>query len=368
MNEMLPASKPNGRVPELDGLRGIAILLILMFHLTPAKIGLFAAYFVQAGWLGVDLFFVLSGYLITRILIGSAGRPGYYRNFILRRTLRIFPAYFALLAIVSIAIAIGRGFFATGGWWWVAYLGNIQVFLQNKWPAVPLIPLWSLQVEEQFYLTFPLLVAAVSRKNLARILLAAVVVAPLLRIAMVWAIPANITGTYVLTPCRMDTLALGGLIAVAERDYRSWLTHKWIRPVTLLCAAALAALCWRSGPTPWSIAMRTGGFSAAALLFGGTLILLIHQRRPFLVAICRMPPLVWIGTISYGIYLIHLAMFDFIRQHIRIFEPGGWLEALLCFVATIGVAWLSWTFLESPILRLRERFTVAPKNRVSPES
>jgi peptidoglycan/LPS O-acetylase OafA/YrhL len=107
--------------------------------------------------------------------------------------------------------------------------------------------------------------------------------------------------------------------------------------------------------------MRTVGFSAAALLFGGTLILLIHQRRRILVNICRFPPLVWMGTISYGIYLIHLGMLDFIRQHARGFEPGGFVEALLCFIATIGAAWLSWRFFESPILRLRERFTVAPR-------
>jgi peptidoglycan/LPS O-acetylase OafA/YrhL len=340
-------SRERNRIPELDGLRGIAILAVLMFHLTPSKIPLLAAYFVQAGWLGVDLFFILSGYLITGILLDTVGRPGYYRNFILRRTLRIFPAYYALLAI------------AGAGWWYFAYLGNIQSFLQNEWPAVPLIPLWSLQVEEQFYLTFPLLVALVTRKNLARILVAAMIVTPLLRIAMVWAMPANITGTYVLTPCRMDTLALGGLVAIAQRDFASWLTTRWIAPITALSAAVIVAICWRYGPTPWSTAMRTAGFTASAFLFAGILILLVHQRSRVLIEICRFQPLVWMGTISYGMYLIHLAMFNFIRGHPRGFEPGGWLEALLSFVATIAAAWLSWRFFESPILRLRERFTMA---------
>ena len=180
-----PPKAVNRRIPELDGLRGIAILLVLMFHLTPAKVPLLAAYFIQAGWLGVDLFFVLSGYLITGILVDTAGRPGYYRNFILRRTLRIFPLYFACLAIACIrtywpAYSPGHGFFETGGWWYAIYLGNVQVFLQNRWPLdLALLPLWSLQVEEQFYLTFPLLVASVTRRNLARILVAAVIAAPL---------------------------------------------------------------------------------------------------------------------------------------------------------------------------------------------
>ncbi len=358
------------RIPELDGLRGIAILLVLMFHLTPAGIPLFAAYFVQSGWLGVDLFFVLSGYLITGILVDSAGRAGYYRDFILRRTLRIFPLYFACLAAACIrtylpGYARGRGFFESGGWWYIAYLGNLYVFLQNKWPADPaLIPLWSLQVEEQFYLTFPLLVAVVTRKNLARLLLAAVIVAPLLRMAMVWAMPANITGTYVLTPCSMDTLALGGFIAVAQRNSAAWLRSRSVAIITALSGAALVWICWRYGPSPWSNIMRTAGFTAAGLLFAGTLILVVHQRRPILIAVCRFQPLVWIGTISYGIYLFHLLVFDFVRDYPRVSRvpPGSFLEALVCFIVTIGAAWLSWRFFESPILRLRERFTAAPKS------
>src|SRR5438067_5216950 len=151
------------RVPELDGLRGIAILGVLMFHLTPANIPLFTAYFVQSGWMGVDLFFILSGYLITGILVDTAGRPGYYRNFLLRRTLRIVPLYCVILAIACVMFT-WKQFLATGGWWYLTFLGNTQVFLQNRWPSGILTPLWSLQVEEQFYLTFPLLVAIVSRK------------------------------------------------------------------------------------------------------------------------------------------------------------------------------------------------------------
>jgi peptidoglycan/LPS O-acetylase OafA/YrhL len=363
------------RIPELDGLRGIAILLVLMFHLTPARIPLLAAYFVQAGWLGVDLFFVLSGYLITGILVDSAGRSGYYRDFILRRTLRIFPLYFACLAIACIrtycpAYSRGHGFFETGGWWYAAYLGNIQVFLQNRWPFdVALLPLWSLQVEEQFYLTFPLLVAVVTRRNLARILLAAVIAAPLFRIAIVWAMPANITGTYVLAPCRMDALALGGLVAIVEREFDSWLRSRWIAILTALSGAAVVAICWRYGPAPWSTAMRTLGFTASAWLFAGILILLIHQRRRGFLAVCRLRPLVWIGTISYGIYLVHLPMLDFVRAHSRtVFrvEPGSFPEALLILIATVGVAWVSWRFFESPILKLREHFSVAPKDPAAP--
>ena len=111
--------------------------------------------------------------------------------------------------------------------------------------------------------------------------------------------------------------------------------------------------------------MRTAGFSASALLFTGILILLIHQRRRVFLAVCRWRPLVWIGTISYGIYLVHMPMLDFVRARSRTvfrIEPGSFPEALLILIATVGVAWVSWRFFESPILKLREHFTVVPKD------
>jgi peptidoglycan/LPS O-acetylase OafA/YrhL len=199
-------------------------------HLSPTNASPFISYIVKtgAGWFGVDLFFVLSGYLITGLLLDSAGRPGYYRNFVARRTLRIFPLYFACL-ILACVVDFGpwpirwKDFSGFGGWWYPAFLGNIPVFLQNRWPSGGMTPLWSLQIEEQFYLTFPFLVATLPRKTLTRLLLASIVAAPLLRTGMLFLMPANITGTYVLMPCRMDALAMGGLIAIAWRDFPEYL-------------------------------------------------------------------------------------------------------------------------------------------------
>ncbi len=120
----------------------------------------------------MDLFFVLSGYLITGVLLDSVARPHYYRNFIVRRSLRIFPLYYACLALYCVityypAAIHWRDFLNSGtGWWYIGYLGNVRVFLQNAWPAAAILtPLWSLQVEEQFYLTFPLIVWAAKRKR-----------------------------------------------------------------------------------------------------------------------------------------------------------------------------------------------------------
>jgi peptidoglycan/LPS O-acetylase OafA/YrhL len=354
------------RIPELDGLRGVAILLVLMFHLTPATIPKFAQYFVMTGWLGVDLFFVLSGYLITGILIDSAGRPGYYRNFISRRTLRIFPLYYAVLAIAYFTsygpnLAHWSGLFRSGDWWYAAYIGNIQVFLRNRWPSDDLTPLWSLQVEEQFYLTYPLLVALATRRMLGRVLAGAVVAALLIRIAMVWAMPGNIAGTYVLMPCRMDTLALGGLVAVAQRDSASWLRSRWIAPVTACTGAIVVWICWRYGSEPWTTAMRTAGFSAAAFFFTGLLILLLYRRNRVLLALFRLRFLTWIGVVSYGIYLLHIPAAQQVRRFAPRFlhvAPRGFAEAFLCLAAAVAAASVSWRFFESPILKLRNRITV----------
>lgn len=346
------------RIPELDGLRGLAILPVLLFHLAPSpdRIPLWAAYVTQSGWLGVDLFFVLSGYLITGLLLDSVGHPGYYRNFIVRRMLRIFPLYFACLGIAWL-IDFGawpirwHDFRALGGWWYPVFLGNVPVFLQNKWPTAVLTPMWSLQVEEQFYLTFPLLVALLPRQKLTWVLAASVIAAPLLRVAMLFGMPGNIAGTYVLMPCRMDALAMGGLVAIGMRDFPDRLRARWIGPATAVAGGALLWVIWSVGPTPWSAQMRTAGYSLADLLFTGSLVLLMCRRTEWLVAICRVRPLVWIGTVSYGLYLLHAPVGELVHR-VKIL-PDGWTESATALTASMIAAWLSSVFLEKPILRLR---------------
>jgi peptidoglycan/LPS O-acetylase OafA/YrhL len=335
-------------------------------HLSPTNASPFISYIVKtgAGWFGVDLFFVLSGYLITGLLLDSAGRPGYYRNFVARRTLRIFPLYFACL-ILACVVDFGpwpirwKDFSGFGGWWYPAFLGNIPVFLQNRWPSGGMTPLWSLQIEEQFYLTFPFLVATLPRKTLTRLLLASIVAAPLLRTGMLFLMPANITGTYVLMPCRMDALAMGGLIAIAWRDFPEYLRGRWIAFATAASAVLVLCICWEFTPSPWGSAMRTVGFSATDAAFAGILVMVATQRQRFLLWLCRLRPLVWIGTISYGLYLLHSPVTELVRRaspalHI---PSGGVNESLLSLAASLAAAWTSWKFFESPILRLRDRLT-----------
>jgi len=357
------------RVSELDGLRGIAILLVLFFHFTPSSGPLFFfAHVFQTGWIGVDLFFVLSGYLITGILLDSVGRPHYYRNFIVRRCLRIFPLYYACLALYGFLTFLPSPvrwpeFFGIGGAsWYLFYLGNVKVFLQNAYPAAAILtPLWSLQVEEQFYLSFPFVVSAVRRKTLATILLASVAVALLLRIALTATLPDNQFGPYVLMPCRMDALAMGGLIAIAQREAPHWLKGRWIGWLTGISGATFIWVCVFFTVTPWSGVMRTLGFTAADLAFACLVVLLIGGRPRFLLALCRLRALVWLGTISYGLYLLHIPALMVARRWVTPLlgiTPDGSAQLFVSMALAIAAAALSWWLFESRVLKLKDRFTV----------
>jgi peptidoglycan/LPS O-acetylase OafA/YrhL len=362
------ARSEGARIPELDGLRGIAILWVLVFHFTAASGPLFfLAHFFQMGWIGVDLFFVLSGYLITGILVDSVGHRHYYRNFIVRRSLRIFPLYYATLVLYCIlsfypAAVRPMDFLKLGGWWYAVYLGNVKTFLEGHFPYVAILtPLWSLQVEEQFYLSFPLIVWAVKRKTLAKLLAGSIAFALLLRIVLAIAMPANKLGTYMLMPCRMDALAMGGLIAVVQRDWPERLQARWIGWMTAACALIYGVVCvlWTTGP--WSDAMRTIGFTALDFAFAGVLVMLMAWRQRFLLGLCRLRFLVWVGTISYGLYLLHIPgelIGARLAAHVVKLAPHGSAEFVVSMAASLAMAWLSWTVFESQVLKLKRRFTV----------
>jgi len=359
--------KPATRVAELDGLRGIAILLVVVFHFTPTSGPLYLlAHVFQIGWAGVDLFFVLSGYLITGILLDSAGRPHYYRNFLVRRSLRIFPLYYACFLLYAFLTFYPspihwHDYLHTGNSvWYLFYVGNFDVFLRNAWPgAAILTPLWSLQVEEQFYWSFPFIVASVRRQTLATILTASVIAALLIRIALAIALPSNLVGAYVLMPCRMDALAMGGLVAVAFREEPEWLKSPRIAWLTVLSAAVFLAVCIFFNETPWSAAMRILGYTALDLAFTGVLILLIGSRRQGLVRLCRLRTLTWLGTISYGLYLLHIPALTVVDRWLAPalhLTPRGSAAFFVSFALAIAAASLSWLAFESQVLRLKNRF------------
>ena len=243
----------------LDGVRGLAIILVMAYHymvLMPFTIhsaALGAAVVVcSKGWCGVDLFFVLSGFLITGILYDSRENPRYFRNFYARRTLRIFPLYYAVLLSVAALLFLAwllvprlwlaqpkLGELAAVQPWLWTYTTNIAV---AKGIPVPLVAhFWSLAVEEQFYLVWPLVMFALPKRAMAPVALSLATAALFIRLGLTYAGWSD-GAIYVLTPCRMDSLAAGALAAILMRDPRFGL-KRLVGPAVFLagtCGAVLA--------------------------------------------------------------------------------------------------------------------------------
>src|ERR1700733_2901273 len=216
-----------GYIMELDAMRALGLCLVLICHFWPRSISEVVFQLGNLGWIAMDSFFVMSGFLITGILLDTRDKPNYYSTYYARRALRIFPLYYVVLLIWYVIIRYtnsGIGYRdLIHNWgspaWFLFYAGNIREAVVGAWPRVlGYGPLWSLQVEEQFYLLFPLAVACLRREHLRRLMIAAVFVSPLLRAAFYLWRRDNSFLQYVLLPCHCEGLALGALIAIRFRS------------------------------------------------------------------------------------------------------------------------------------------------------
>ena len=349
-------------MPELDFLRGCAILAVLFYH------GLYWSFgssqnpllnaLVKAtvgGWLGVNLFFVLSGFLITGILIDTKGRPDYYRRFYLRRVLRILPAYVAMLVLLLLA-----------GWLTLKSALLCLLFLANYEGLFHYFhlggygPFWSLSVEEQFYLIWPAIVARVSVRALTILSLALCIFEPLLRFLSASSLlPLGDvhTATYLIA----DNLALGALAAIFARS-RYGTVSNGVKAGVALCL--FGALIFAVG-YPFGITHRTNlvGDSLQTvpwnLIFTGSLLLLLGLRSPFFSG-SLAAPFRFFGDISYGLYLIHVLIFVRYDDIVRVLASTSLKHALqqplirffLCAGVSVLLAWISRTFYEERFLRM----------------
>ena len=376
------------RVPVLDGLRGIAILLVMEFHFfgMPAFAGPRSAHLLDRGawvirnpgWAGVDLFFVLSGFLITGVLLDAKGGAGYFRNFYARRGLRIFPVYYAFLLFVVLAVPhLGNleeitgtaGVVAHQGWYWSSlYNFGIATSADVGRATFFQAHFWSLAVEEQFYLVLPALVLVLSRRGLAIACAACVVSALVLRVVFVFGPSPFLAGTAGgITPARMDGFAIGGLLAIALRTpgmlerIRGWAGPAGVAAVGVLL---LLAVRMHGALAPNRDGVVTIGLTATAFLFGSLLLIaLTSDRSGPLARVLAHPVLRMFGKYSYCLYVVHLFIALALAHWI---DDAGWIRRVdgyetpariaFCAVATVvalAVAWVSWQLLESPILRLK---------------
>jgi peptidoglycan/LPS O-acetylase OafA/YrhL len=375
----LSAELPRGHLPPLDGLRGVAVLAVLAFHFLhldgPARHPLDRVVLAAAGagWCGVDLFFVLSGFLITGLLLDAKGAPGWLGAFWGRRVLRIFPLHYAYLA--ALFLLAPRLFPAAGlevpaaeqAWFW-GYAGNVLFARRGTFDGGPALAahFWSLAVEEQFYLAWPLVVWALPRRGVALVSAAAIAGAGLLRLALL-ADGTRATAAYVLTPCRMDALAVGAAIAALGRAPGGWAALvRAARPVAAGAAAAIAAVAWwRGGLFGGDPAVERWAFLPLALLSGAALVLAVDARRGGAAwRALAWRPLAGAGRYAYGLYVLHYPVFRLLEAHgVRAgaFPPlaGSRLPGLLAFAALAGgvsvaAALASWHLLERRCLALRE--------------
>lgn len=351
---------PRGFVPELDGLRGLAILLVMTHRLWP-RAGDLAAYngIAEVGWIGVDLFFVISGFLICGILLDTRDEPDALRNFYARRVLRIFPLFYLFVGTMLLTFPqlTGATYLQKAGspLWYLLQLGNIPEGVLGRDPPYWLAPVWSLAIEEQFYLSFPWLVRALDRRRLTRVLVGFVVLAPIVRTAGLVLFPGLDRFQYEFTLCRLDTIAMGCLLAVivrlpAPEQPRS-------RALSIIAGAA-AVVAIATGLDRTTAFGRTLGYSVVALGFASIVLLVVRARGRIGVAALRFAPLRYLGKICFGLYLLHRPADTIVGAlaHRAGIDANAGLLIPLKMVGAVGLATISWVLLERPFLRLKERF------------
>jgi peptidoglycan/LPS O-acetylase OafA/YrhL len=364
-------------IPALDGIRGTAILLVVIHHLTLSiraefGIGVNSRLFEAAsvGWVGVDLFFVLSGFLITGLLFDQKTSDHYFKNFYMRRALRIFPLYYGALLLILVLRALwpegGQQIYGTQnpGWMWV-YMTNFIIASRGNGAFGFVDHFWSLAIEEHFYLFWPLVVFLFNRKNLMRIAVAVIFGVLGLRIVAVLG-GMSPDAIYILTPLRLDALCLGALIALIARGTSGIQTL--VRPakiVAIVSAIAIGIIAILRGTFYHNDPiMQTAGFSLIALFFGSALVLGLTSplQHVFNTSVLR-----WFGKYSYGIYVWHPIIFILLlhtpqARDIRDRFLGGSgpaqmvISVAVAIAVTFVVTMLSWNLWESQFLKLKRYF------------
>jgi peptidoglycan/LPS O-acetylase OafA/YrhL len=346
----MPAGAP-ARIPELDGLRALAVLAVIAFHFTTAWRSPIPHVDFSFGWAGVDLFFVLSGFLITGILLRTRGQAGYYRHFYARRTRRIFPLLWLILAVYVVGTAlVGRVPWKLFGMY-AAFLTSLvpssRWFAANSslplWVGHGVGVLWTLSVEEWFYLLWAPAVHRWSERTLAGICVAALVGAPLLRMAL----HGPGTPEYYFFLSRVDAPAWGALVALAWKQGaadRLAAVAPWAAVGGIVAVTAVTVFAGQTGLLFAAVGYTVLDFTCAAMLVAA---LTGAGHRPW--TWLRAPALGGIGIVSYGLYLLHQPIYSLVGG----LPLSAVLQGGLALALTLALASLSWRYFESPILNRR---------------
>ena len=362
-------------IPALDGVRGIAILVVLLHHCRfllngwfPAQLKLIRAF--DIGWCGVVLFFVLSGFLITGILLDSKSSRNYFSTFYARRFLRIFPLYYGYLALVFLGCRAAHSLLGIADpvaninpWWYLTYIQNLR---PNTMLTDPLLGhLWSLAVEEQFYVVWPLLIWLLPRRVLVWICAAMLPLS--LAIRLLYAGTDLQLNAFVntFTPASLDSLACGALIAMAARDpvWRSRVA-RIAHPLILVSAVWFSILAVRAGTLfIYQPLIQGWGITALTLLFTGLVFVAATSHEGAIPFALNIRPLKFLGKISYGLYVLHPLVYVLVTSLLAAVPVSPALDfalnsekIILVFTTSIVVAAGSWFLFEKPILALKRYF------------
>jgi peptidoglycan/LPS O-acetylase OafA/YrhL len=338
-------------LPQLDGFRGVAILIVLIGHLITQPIGFGIDILGPLPPVGVDLFFVLSGFLITNVLLRTRGKEHFFTNFYARRVLRIAPLYFALL-IFMFAIANHRLVALTFDnqrlHWQVfaLYLQNLYYRQPLKGEPLALAVTWSLAIEEQFYTVWPLLVSKLTIRNLSIVAAGLVFIAPIARIV----VPRFGYDPYINPLCRMDAMAMGALLS-----FWMFRANPSSRDIKKQAARVFAA--GLVGEIVFHFLGLTHIMSKSLVALMFTALLALSMAWGPLCKVLSTAPLRLTGKVSYCLYLAHPVVGDLVYHQLH----GSSLavktaRSLLILALSYSVAFLSWTFFEGPILSLKKYF------------
>ena len=373
--------RPPDRVSELDGIRGIAILLVMFFHFGsfvpnhPTLMYTTASQVLNFGWCGVDLFFVLSGFLITGRLLDSVGSQNYFSAFYVHRALRILPVYYLAVFVFFEVVPVAPRWFGWDVpkissteqlWYWLHVSNWRTAFDPYVYPQVG--HFWSLAIEEQFYLAWPLLVLTCSRRRLLQVCAGLILVCWLARsLPPVQALSAQYPNLlYRLTPFRIDSLVFGASAAVIVRD-QWWTTRaqRCLRLVFVSGCIVISAVVVVAGTTSTSSGpMTIFGYTALGMTFTCAVLYATWNAGSAGIGtrILRNSMLTSFGKYSYAMYVVHISM-----MFIQIHMPPGHGSTPLTILARIGatylVAVLSWICIERHFLRLKRLF---PYRQISP--
>ncbi|MDA9543898.1 hypothetical protein ACM43_04885 [Bradyrhizobium sp. CCBAU 45321] len=362
----------------LDKLRGLAILLVMIFHFfqvpnLPKSSALdeCVIHFARMGWCGVELFFSLSGFLITRIILRTLHSKHFFRNFYIRRTLRIFPLYYAYLlllsAVVVCAFMLGRlqepsfNSFAAASPFLLGYLSNFYTFYTEQFTPLGTGHFWSLATEEQFYLLWPALLFLVPRSSLLPFAVSLLAFSLVLRIALEW-LGASAVQIYVFFPARLDSIVFGGVAAIMSERFDPKLVRRYALPVCWMSGLLSVYLLFKYGPTAEHPAVHVYGLTVFGLFFSSLVCLVAISARKSQSS--NISILAVFGTYSYGLYVIHVCVRAALVQlwpvsqlHLNSVLPSLVAFATLGISTSLGLAMLSFHFFEEPFLQLKRRFS-----------